>query len=175
MVQRDRYGENLGVKTVFWGFAVCDEPRPWSRQWESCGRRGPVSPGFVFESTSTHKHAIAATHEGSSRPRAPEAPGVRGESSRWNPSVRGPEVAQGALLVGSRRAQAPTPHAWRLPSVHTYKQGPLRSIALDHDLPKISIQSSLGSSKYGRMRRRRLPDHRPIPEGVREPIYIRKK
>ena len=34
MVQRDRYGENLGVKTVIWGFAVCDEPRPWSRQ---CG------------------------------------------------------------------------------------------------------------------------------------------
>ena len=78
-------------------------------------------------------------------------------------------------MVGSRRAQAPTPHARRLPSVHTYKQGPLRSIALDHDLPKISIQSSLGSSKYGRMRRRRLPDPRPIPEGVREPIYIRKK
>ena len=46
--------------------------------------------------------------------------------------------------------------------------------ALDHDLPKISIQSSLGSSKYGRMRSRRLPDPRPIPEGVREPIYIRK-
>ena len=64
MVPRDRYGENLGVKTVFWGFAVCDEPRPWSRQWESCGRRGPVSPGFVFESTSTHKHAIVATPEG---------------------------------------------------------------------------------------------------------------
>ena len=31
---------------------------------ESCRRRGPVSPGFVFESTSTHKHAIAATPEG---------------------------------------------------------------------------------------------------------------
>ena len=46
---------------------------------------------------------------------------------------------------------------------------------LHHDPPKFSIQSSLGSSKHGRMRRRRLPDPRPIPEGVREPIYIRKK
>ena len=53
--------------------------------------------------------------------------------------------------------------------------GPLRSTALDHDLPKISIQSSLGSTKHRRMRCRRLPDPRPIPEGVREPIYIRKK
>jgi len=53
--------------------------------------------------------------------------------------------------------------------------GPLRSTALDHDLPKIWIQSSLESPKRWRMRPRRLPDPRPIPEGVREPIYIRKK
>ena len=78
-------------------------------------------------------------------------------------------------MVGSRRGQSATPHARALPSVHTYKQGPLRSIALDHDLPKISIQSSLESPKHCRMRRRRLPDPRPIPEGVREPIYIQKK
>ena len=60
-------------------------------------------------------------------------------------------------------------------SVRYISQGPLRYTSIGHDLPKISIQSSLGSSKYGRMRRRRLPDPRPIPEGVREPIYIRKK
>ena len=53
--------------------------------------------------------------------------------------------------------------------------GPLRSTALDHDPPKFSIQSSLGSTKHRRMRRRRLPDPRPIPEGVREPICHRKK
>ena len=41
-------------------------------------------------------------------------------------------------------------------------------------MPKFWIQSSLGSSKHGRMRRRRLPDPRPILEGVRGPIYIRK-
>ena len=40
---------------------------------------------------------------------------------------------------------------------------------------KISIQSSLESPKHCRMRRRRLTDPRPIPEGVREPIYIQKK
>jgi len=42
--------------------------------------------------------------------------------------------------------------------------GPLRSIALDHDVPKISIQSSLGSTKHGRMLSRGPPDPRPIPE-----------
>ena len=44
-----------------------------------------------------------------------------------------------------------------------------------HDSPKFSIQSSLESPKRCRMRCRRLPDPRPIPEGVREPICIRKK
>ena len=36
-------------------------------------------------------------------------------------SIGGPEVSQGSLLVGSRRAQAPTPHARGLPSVETYQ------------------------------------------------------
>ena len=52
------------------------------------------------------------------------------------------------------------------------KTGPQQ---LSHDPPKFWIQSSLESPKYGRMRRQRLPDPRPIPEGVREPICIRKK
>ena len=47
------------------------------------------------------------------------------------------EVSLGSPRVGTIHVQAPTPQARRLPSVHTYKQGPLRSIALDHDLPKI--------------------------------------
>ena len=46
---------------------------------------------------------------------------------------------------------------------------------LDHDPPKFWIQSSLKSPKHCRTRRKRLPDPRPIPEGVREPICIRKK
>ena len=90
-------------------------------------------------------------------------------------SIPAKEVSLGSPRVGSIHVQSPTPHARRLPSVHTYKQGPLRSIALDHDLPKISIQSSLESPKDQRMRCRRLPDPRPIPEGDQEPIYIRKK
>ena len=53
--------------------------------------------------------------------------------------------------------------------------GPQQCAALQYKSLKFSIQSSLGSSKYGRMRRRRLTDPRPIPEGVRESIYIRKK
>ena len=73
--------------------------------------------------------------------------------------------------VGSRlRRGRGRSHRW----IHI-STGPLRSTSVGHDLPKISIQSSLGSSKYGRMRRRRLPDPRPIPEGVREPICPHKK
>ena len=59
--------------------------------------------------------------------------------------------------------------------VRYISHGPLRYTSIGHDLPKISIQSSLESPKLLRMRRRRLPDLRAIPEGVREPIYIRKK
>ena len=46
---------------------------------------------------------------------------------------------------------------------------------LYHDPPKFSIQSSLESTERSRMRSRGPPDPRPVPEGVREPIYIRKK
>ena len=46
---------------------------------------------------------------------------------------------------------------------------------LHHDPPKFWIQSSLGSPENRRMRRRRLPDFGPIPDGVREPTCIRKK
>ena len=53
--------------------------------------------------------------------------------------------------------------------------GPQQCAEICHDPPKFSIQSTLGSSKYGHMRRSRLPDPRPIPEGVREPICMRKK
>ena len=59
--------------------------------------------------------------------------------------------------------------------VRYISHGPLRYTSIGHDLPKISIQSSLESPKHGRMRRRRPPDPRPIPEGVREPICIHKK
>ena len=44
-----------------------------------------------------------------------------------------------------------------------------------HKMPRFWIQSSLESPEHGRMRCRRLPDPGPIPEGVREPICLRKK
>ena len=46
---------------------------------------------------------------------------------------------------------------------------------LHHDPPRFWIQSSPESSKRRRMRCRRLPDPRPIPERAREPICGRKK
>ena len=53
--------------------------------------------------------------------------------------------------------------------------GPQQCADNYHDSPKFWIQSSLESHKNWRMRCRRLIDLRPIPEGVREPICIRKK
>ena len=52
---------------------------------------------------------------------------------------------------------------------------PLRYASIGHDLPKFWIQSSLESTKHRRMRCRRLPDPRPIPERAPKPICIRKK
>ena len=86
--------------------------------------------------------------------------------------LRSPRGRLGSELdMGSRlRRMRERFHRW-IPM----RTGPLRSISIGHDLPKFSIQSSLESPKNRRMRRRRLPDPRPIPEGVQEPIYIRKK
>ena len=53
--------------------------------------------------------------------------------------------------------------------------GPQPDIGLEHKSDNFSIQRPLGSPKRWRMRPRGPPDLRPIPEGVREPIYIRKK
>ncbi len=52
--------------------------------------------------------------------------------------------------------------------------GPQPAIGEEHKSGKFCFQSSLKGSKRGRMRRRRLSDLRPIPEGVRGPICIRK-
>ena len=55
------------------------------------------------------------------------------------------------------------------------KTGPQQFEDNCHDPPKFWIQTSLEGPKRRRMRFRRLPDPRPIPEGVREPICPRKK
>ena len=76
--------------------------------------------------------------------------------------------------VGIRHVQSPTPYAGAS-NVRYICQDASLAEYLCHKMPRFSIQSSLESLKHRRMRRRRLPDPRPIPEGVREPIYIRKK
>ena len=53
--------------------------------------------------------------------------------------------------------------------------GPQPDIGPEPKSPKFWIQSSLGNPKHRCMRSRGPPDLRPIPEGVREPICIRKK
>ena len=53
--------------------------------------------------------------------------------------------------------------------------GPQPDIGLEHKSDNFSIQCSLGSPKNRRMRSRESPDLRPIPERVRESIYVRKK
>ena len=55
------------------------------------------------------------------------------------------------------------------------KTGPQQFADSYHDPPKFWIQSSLESPEHWRMRCRRLPDPKTIPEGVREPICIHKK
>ena len=85
------------------------------------------------------------------------------------------EVARrtlGSVLdVGKRRRRMRGRfHRWM-----QIKTGPQQCADDYHDPPKFSIQSSLESTELLRMRPTRLPDPRPIPEGVREPIYIRKK
>ena len=70
----------------------------------------------------------------------------------------------------------------RLPRVRgrSHRWIPMRTGAqlprgLHHDPPKFSIQSSLESTERSRMRPRGPSDLGPIPEDVREPIWVRKK
>ena len=55
------------------------------------------------------------------------------------------------------------------------KTGPQQCAETYHDPPKFWIQSSLGSPENRRLRSRGSPDLGPIPEGVQEPICIRKQ
>ena len=85
---------------------------------------------------------------------------------------RSPRGHMGSVLDVRKRL-----HRVRHPfhqSIHI-KQGAWQCADNYHDPPKFWIQSSLESPKYCRMRCMRLPHPRSIPEGVREPIWIRKK
>ena len=92
-----------------------------------------------------------------------------------------PEVSRRPRQVGTRRVQTPTHIPPPLPSVYTHQarclavRGPQAHLPKSYQSYQFWIQSSLGSTKHRCMRPRRLPDPRPVPEGVREPTYIRKK
>ena len=97
-------------------------------------------------------------------------------AARWNPvkivAPRSPWGRLGSVLDACNRLRRMRGRFHRWIHIST---GPQPDVGLEHKSPKFSIQSSLGSSKYGRMRPRGRPDLRPIPEGVRGPISIRKK
>ena len=80
--------------------------------------------------------------------------------------------ALGSVLdVGKRRRRMRGRfHRWM-----QIETGPQQCAETYHNPTKFWIQSPLGSPKHWRMRSRRLPDPRPIPERVRGPIWIRKK
>ena len=86
-----------------------------------------------------------------------------------------PEVSWsrlGSVLVACKRLRRTRGRSHRWIHIST---GPQQCAETYHDPPKFWIQSSLGSPKHYRMRCTRLSHPRPIPEGVREPICIRKK
>ena len=90
-------------------------------------------------------------------------------------SIRGPVVSLGSFL-GRLFTRAIAYAAYAAAArVRCISHGPLRYTSIGHDPPKFSIQSSLESPKHCRMRRKRLPDPRPIPERARGPICIQKK
>ena len=62
-------------------------------------------------------------------------------------SIRGPEVSLGPLWGVSGRVQSAYAAYAAASKVRYISHGPLRYLSIGHDLPKISIQSSLGSSK----------------------------
>ena len=93
----------------------------------------------------------------------------RGQIGSWRP--RGVDLGSGSRLHRIRH-QCSSLVLSESPGSETSAEP---AIALDHDPPEFSIQSSQESPKRCRMRCRRLPNPRPIPEGVQEPICIRKK
>ena len=97
----------------------------------------------------------------------PARPAASTESCRFAVR-RSPGVVLGSVLG---RAQSPTPHAWGFRGI--FRAILSADIGLEPKSPRFWIQGC-ESPKNRRMRCRRLPDPRPIPEGVREPICPRK-
>ena len=85
---------------------------------------------------------------------------------------RSPWVRSGMVLDVRKRLRRMRGRFHRYRHMRQFSQP---AIVLEPKSPRFSIQSSLESTKRRRMRRSRLPDTRPIPEGVQEPSCIRKK
>ena len=75
--------------------------------------------------------------------------------------LRSPWGRLGAVLYTCKRLRRVRGRFHRWIQIKT---GPKQFADNYHDPPKFWIQSSLESPKHGRMRRRRPPDPRPIPE-----------
>ena len=69
----------------------------------------------------------------------------QGGRAGGNLSIRGPEVALGSHRVGTIHVQSPTPHAWALPSVDTYRATLSASHLAWPVSPKFCFQSPMGS------------------------------
>ena len=175
MVQRDRYGENWGLKPVIFGFAVCT--------YQGRGRASGNPAGVVVQYRRASSSRVRLP---TSTPSPRPMKGLHDLTPLWRGGVRGYQAS------GIRRFAVRRPPRGRLGSVldvgnrrhrmrgHFHRQihistGPQQCADNYHDPPKFSIQSSLESTERSRMRSRGPSDLRPIPEGVREPIYIRKK
>ena len=86
--------------------------------------------------------------------------------------LRSPRARLGSVLDVHKRLRRMHGGFHRWIAMRTGAQLPR---GLHHDPPKFWIQSSLERPKHYRMRCTRLSHPRPIPEGVRGPICIRKK
>ena len=131
---------------------------------------------FEYPSVRYWSNEINGTHTGgrkriffNSRPRAPYG--------LWRPrsgilSIRGPEVSLGSLRVEVYMASRLQRMRGRFQHISANSLNHPTHLCMNY----LAMASrGLGGPKNRRMRCRRLPDPRPIPEGVREPICIRKK
>ena len=86
--------------------------------------------------------------------------------------LRSPWSRLGSVLYTCKRLRRMRGRFHRWIHIST---GPQPAVGPEPKSPRFWIKSSPESSKNRRMRRRRLPDLGPIPEGVQEPICPRKK
>ena len=91
-------------------------------------------------------------------------------------SIPAEEVSLGSPRVGTVHVQSPTPPTPPLQAfLADFSQQPAGVFSNIRPILLPGPSESPRLLQRWRVRRRQLPDPRPIPEGVREPICIRKK